>query len=298
MTADWIAVGWGTSTLRAWPMRGAEPMTARVSDRGVDRLGPDGFEPALLELVGGDLPAGRATPVIVCGMAGARQSWAEAPCAAAPCAPPGLDRAARPVVRDTRLDIRILPGVSQSDPPDVMRGEETRIAGFMAANPRFDGVICLPGTHSKWVQVSAGEIVSFRSFMTGELFALLSRQSVLRHALSEDGWQADAFAEALADAMTSPQQVSARLFGLHAASLLAGLPPAAVRARLSGLLIGLELAGARGYWLGQNVALVGTGPQADVYSEALAAQGVAAMRADAHEMALAGLCARWQELAG
>ena len=58
-----------------------------------------------------------------------------------------------------------------------MRGEETQIAGFLALNPKFDGVICLPGTHTKWVHISAGEIVSFRTFMTGEMFALLSQQS-------------------------------------------------------------------------------------------------------------------------
>ena len=70
---------------------------------------------------------------------------------------------------------RVVPGVAQyGESPNVMRGEETQIAGFLSLNPGFDGVICLPGTHTKWAQVSAGEVVSLRSFMTGELFALLS----------------------------------------------------------------------------------------------------------------------------
>jgi hypothetical protein len=73
-----------------------------------------------------------------------------------------------------------------------MRGEETQIAGFLAQNPGFDGVLCLPGTHTKWVHISAGEVVSFRSFMTGELFATVGPHSVLRHSVGE-GWDDAAF---------------------------------------------------------------------------------------------------------
>ena len=69
-----------------------------------------------------------------------------------------------------------------------MRGEETQIAGLVAAEPGFDGVACLPGTHTKWAHVSAGEVVSFASYMTGEIFALLAGQSVLRKTLATDGW--------------------------------------------------------------------------------------------------------------
>jgi len=74
--------------------------------------------------------------------------------------------------------MHILPGLKQDKNPDVMRGEETQIAGFLAGNPDFDGVLCLPGTHTKWVHISAKEIVSFQTVMTGELFALLSQNSV------------------------------------------------------------------------------------------------------------------------
>jgi 2-dehydro-3-deoxygalactonokinase len=89
--------------------------------------------------------------------------------------------------KDPRLRVSILPGLKQAVPPDVMRGEETQIAGFLAAAPGFDGVLCLPGTHAKWVQISAEEVVSFRTFMTGELFDLLSTQSVLRHSIAGEG---------------------------------------------------------------------------------------------------------------
>ena len=137
-------------------------------------------------------------PVIACGMVGARQGWIEAPYSQVPCAPVGLSMI-KPVVEDTRLDVSILPGLSQTDPADVMRGEETQIAGYLAENPGFDGVLCLPGTHTKWAHISAGEVVSFRTFMTGELFALVSSQSVLRHSVGA-GWDGPAYRSAVSDA--------------------------------------------------------------------------------------------------
>ena len=77
-----------------------------------------------------------------------------------------------------------------------MRGEETQIAGFLSENPAFEGVLCLPGTHTKWVRIDAGEIVHFRTFMTGELFGLLVRctRSCVT-ALSDSGWDEIEFAE-------------------------------------------------------------------------------------------------------
>jgi 2-dehydro-3-deoxygalactonokinase len=191
-------------------------------------------------------------------------------------------------VSDPRILVRIVPGVRQTDPADVMRGEETQIAGYLASDPGFDGILCLPGTHTKWVHVSAGEIVSFRTFMTGELFDLLSTASVLRHSVGE-GWNDGAFSDALSDALSRPEAVAARLFSIRAEALLKGLDPAAARSRLSGALIGIELAAARPYWLGQHVALVGAGTLSGIYAAALATQGVAAEISDVAEMTLRGL---------
>jgi 2-dehydro-3-deoxygalactonokinase len=183
----------------------------------------------------------------------------------------------------------IAPGLKQAQPADVMRGEETQIAGALRLLPGFDGVICLPGTHSKWAQVSAGEVVSFQTFMTGELFALLSDASVLRHTLQGDGWDEAAFAAAVGDAMARPERLGARLFSLRAESLIAGLTPGVAKARLSGLLIGVELAAARPYWLGQRVTLVGADRLTAHYARALAAQGVVAQAMPATDCTLAGL---------
>jgi 2-dehydro-3-deoxygalactonokinase len=192
-------------------------------------------------------------------------------------------------VRDRRLTVRIAPGLKQARPADVMRGEETQIAGALALHPGFDGAMCLPGTHSKWAQISAGEVVSFQTHMTGEVFALLSQQSVLRHGMAGSGWDEAAFDQGVADGMARPERLMASLFRLRAEGLIAGLSPDAARARLSGLLIGAELAAARAYWLGARVALVGSAGLTTLYARALAAQGVEALALTAQDCTIAGL---------
>jgi 2-dehydro-3-deoxygalactonokinase len=286
---SWIAVDWGTSNLRVWAMDGAGAVLAEAtSGEGMGKLTSAEFEPALLRLIGPWLAA-RPVPVVACGMVGSRQGWCEAPYRAVPCTP--LDRAALVVAptHDPRLSVRLAPGLKQTSPADVMRGEETQIAGALALMPGYDGILCLPGTHSKWAQISAGEVVSFQTFMTGEMFALFSEHSVLRHGMQGEGWDDAAFEAAVSDALSRPERLGARLFSLRAEGLIAGLTPAAARARLSGLLIGTELAGARPYWLGQDVTLVGAERLSAAYARALALQGVTARSLSASDCTLAGL---------
>lgn len=285
----WIAVDWGTSNLRAWAMGAEGQILAEASsDEGMGKLSRDGFEPALVRLIGPWLAG--TPPVVACGMVGSRQGWCEAPYRTVPCTPVDAGAQVMAPVTDPRLKVSIAPGLKQVTPADVMRGEETQIAGALQLMPGYDGVLCLPGTHSKWVHISAGEVVSFQTFMTGEMFALLSEASVLRHGMQgATGWDDAAFDAAVSDALSKPEKLGARLFSLRAEGLIAGLAPQAARARLSGLLIGTELAAAKPYWLGQRVTLIGAEALSAAYARALAAQGVEAQRLNATECTLAGL---------
>ncbi|MEP4068975.1 2-dehydro-3-deoxygalactonokinase [Sulfitobacter sp.] len=284
----WIGVDWGAGELRAWVHSGDHVFPLR-SNAGTDTLAAGQFEPALLALIGSHLPPEGVTPVICCGTVGASEAWVEAPYVAVPATPPDARNVRRVDTQDPRLDVYILAGMSQVSPPDVMRGEETRIAGFIAANPDWDGVLCLPGRHTKWAHISAGEVVSFATAMTGEIFDLLAGQSVLREAIGLDGWDADAFDQGVSDAMSRPERVAGALFSLRAAAELEGLSPATARARLWGWLIGTELAAMRPYWLGQQVALIGVQAVSHPYAEALSRQGVAVESVLAEEMTLNGL---------
>ena len=142
-----MVVDWGTSSFRGWLMsadgaalaesRGAEGMLHRAA------AGAGGFAAVLREhLARLGAPAG--VPVLICGMAGARQGWAEAPYLRTPTRLDALHEGALRI--DAPGDIRILPGIAQSwpDRPDVMRGEETQLLGV--TEPGFTGLVCIPGT--------------------------------------------------------------------------------------------------------------------------------------------------------
>ncbi|MBT9382874.1 2-dehydro-3-deoxygalactonokinase [Pseudooceanicola sp. CBS1P-1] len=289
MARLWIAADWGTSNLRLWVLGPEGTVLAeRASDRGMGQLAPDQFEGALLDLCADLLPEKGRTQVLICGMAGAKQGWCEAPYAATPCAPAGLAPVTAPT-QDPRLVVRILPGVAQAAPPDVMRGEETQIAGFLAGAPDFDGTLCLPGTHTKWVRVQGGQIRQFRTLMTGEVFALLSQASVLRHSLGGEGWDDSAFEAGLAAGLHAPEGLLGDLFAIRSATLLRGTAPDAARARLSGLLIGAELSGAAAFWQDLPVEIIGSPALSARYEEALRAAGARVRLATAPDLALAGL---------
>jgi 2-dehydro-3-deoxygalactonokinase len=294
----WIAVDWGTSNLRVWGLDGNGDLVAEASsDKGMAKLDRAGFEPALLELIGGWLPGDRQIPVVACGMVGARQGWLEVPYSRTPCKPIFPEAIGRPETRDRRLRVFVLGGIKQTSPaPDVMRGEETQIAGILSADPSFDGVLCLPGTHTKWVRIRAGEIVEFKTFMTGELFDLLSRHSVLRHSLDDAGSNAVEFARSIQLMMTEPASFAGQLFSIRAGNLVSGLQAAAT-ARLSGLLIGAELAAARRYWFDQNPVIVGNGAQSDLYLDGLRTLGRSPIVIDASGVTLAGLKAAYAQIA-
>jgi 2-dehydro-3-deoxygalactonokinase len=298
-TMAWIAVDWGTSNLRVWGIGADGGVVAEASsDKGMGKLDCSGFEPALLDLVGGWLSGDQQTLVIACGMVGARQGWIEVPYRQAPCLPVFSDVIGTPETSDPRLKVRVLAGVKQIKPdPDVMRGEETQIAGFLSENRGFEGTLCLPGTHTKWVRIEAGEILHFKTFMTGELYNLLATQSVLRHSLNAAGWDKAEFASTVKAGASQANRFAERLFSIRAESLICGLEPATAKARLSAILIGAELAAAQDYWMDRNLIIVGNGAQSETYAEGLLALGRSPRLSDATHVTLAGLKSAYQHIA-
>jgi 2-dehydro-3-deoxygalactonokinase len=291
--AAFVAVDWGTSSFRLWVFDGGgNVMAERRSDEGMMHAAQAGFGPILethLRAAG----ASDDLPVIICGMAGARQGWLEAPYVDAPAALETLADRAVPVPGIAR-PVRILPGVAQRKPGrfDVMRGEETQLLGLLAVNPAI-ALACLPGTHSKWVDVEDGRVAGFSTFMTGELFALLCEHSILRHGMAEPSTPiatGEAFLAGVESSLEYPARATTHLFELRAATLLAGLSPEDMRARLSGMLIGLEIAGAVTlHDLYQPVMLAASGPLAELYGAALRHAGVVTIAADAGEAVRRGL---------
>lgn len=269
--ADWIAVDWGTTNLRIWGMSTLGDVRAEAkSDKGMNRISQDEYEDALIELANPMLDPERVTKVVVCGMAGAATGWLEAPYQSTPCEPLSVSGTVAPPVRDPRIAVEIIPGISQHHPNyDVMRGEETQIAGFLSLFPDFSGFLCLPGTHTKWVEIRRGTIYRFKSAMTGELLDLLAKHSTLRHVVCHPKrfeWQFDS---ALKNAVLDAGQLASILFEIRAASLLGGLSPAAATQRFYGTLIGSELASTRHFWENRNLIIIGSKVNCDTYAHAL-----------------------------
>lgn len=268
---SFIALDWGTSNLRAYAIDGAGTILAeKSSDKGMGKLEPDEFEPTLLSLIEEWLDAGRAMQVFACGMVGARGGWQEALYGQVPFELHTALKLTKVDTRDPRIEVCIVPGLCQSAPEDVMRGEETQIFGLMAKYPEFEGTIILPGTHSKWVAVTNGQVTGFKTYMTGEMFNILSQHSVVRLSVAENGWDEAAFQQGIQDAMAAPQDFTSLVFSLRAKSLLAGLSPIEARSMLSGLLMGMEIKSGMDAFSTAQTAIVGGEKLMRIYQKALA----------------------------
>jgi 2-dehydro-3-deoxygalactonokinase len=291
--AAYVAVDWGTSSFRLWLMdRVGHVLGERRSNEGMMTAGKLGFAAVLqshLEAVG----APRALPVIVCGMAGARQGWVEAGYVDTPAPLASVLQQAVAVPGQDR-DIRILPGIAQRDrnAPDVMRGEETQLLGALDLKAAGDALVCMPGTHSKWVNVRGGTVERFATFMTGELFGAVSSATILSHAVAgaDQAIDIDAFKPAVIAAFERPALAANLLFQVRSGQLLHGGTPASAREKISGTLIGLELAaGLAGQASTAGITLVASGRLQTLYRLAFDTVAVAVRSIEAEDATRRGL---------
>jgi 2-dehydro-3-deoxygalactonokinase len=290
---QWVAVDWGTSNVRAWGIAadGSQTFSAEA-DKGMGRIARADYPAVLGELIAGRYAEGT---IIVCGMAGARQGWVEAPYRETPADLYTLSAGAvSPPDSRKGYDVHILPGVCQraAGREDVMRGEETQLLGLLHLRPGFSGTAILPGTHSKWAEIREGRIVRFSSVMTGELYEVLSEHSVLRHSLGVERMgpaTEDGIAEGMAAGLAHPELLTALAFRTRAAGLLSGKGPDWCSGYLSGLLVGTEIASHRDWLDGDAVPLIGSARLARLYGAALNQLGVQGFAIEAADATIAGL---------
>ena len=292
--AHYVAVDWGTTSFRLWLIddRGAVIGESR-SREGMTTARETGFT-AVLDRHLAEVGAPDDAPVIMCGMVGAKQGWVEAGYIDVPAKLSDISSKAVSVPGLSR-DIRILPGLAQRDvnAADVMRGEETQLLGCAESTGGSDCLIAMPGTHSKWVRVVDHEVLGFSTFMTGELFDVISRQSILQHAVKDsDGFDGThpAFLAALHAGYREPELATNRLFSIRARGLLFSLTPVEAEATLSGMMIGLELAGALKQAPDDTpVILVASGKLRGLYEAAFHRLGLKSTTIDADDAVRRGL---------
>lgn len=273
-----IAIDWGTTNRRVFALSGDGTILAReADDRGVLAMAGHDFaaELAAIRARHGD------APVIMAGMVGSARGWREVPYVPCPADVGALARGAVAVAPRAW----IVPGLA--DPAgDVMRGEEVQILGAV----RDEALVCQPGTHCKWAHVRDGAITGFATAMTGEIFALLARHSLLAEAMAgAKGWatgDGPAFREGLADA-ADPAWLT-RLFRVRAGWLLGQRAAEQGAAYVSGLLIGADVAGA-GVGPGCEILLLADDRLGPLYAAAIGARGGTVRQMPSETAFLAGI---------
>lgn len=214
-----LALDWGTSSLRAYLMGDGKVLEVRQSAHGIQHLpvpGVSGFEQAFSQIAGDWVAQFPAMPVVASGMVGSAQGWKEAPYVRCPADIQTLAAQHIRVASGLGPEILIAPGVLFDEPhelPDVMRGEEIQIAGALLNHPEWVSRACmvLPGTHSKWAYIENGKLVRYATYLTGELFAVLTQHSILGRLLPE-GHKTESDAAACARLGNRQEQQTRRPF--------------------------------------------------------------------------------------
>lgn len=278
-----IGVDWGSTSVRAMRISSdGRVLDVRRSGDGVFTRSGD-YAGRLTTLLADWLAL--AAPVLLCGMIGSDRGWIAAPYVRAPC---GVDDLAGALATpEFGRTARIVPGVSFTfgDEAEVMRGEETLAVGFLAQTGLSDALLCLPGTHSKWLTLRSGCVAGFRTYMTGEL-----RERLLAAgALATEVAQVPSAAAFRAGLSTSGA-LSRRLFQARARRLHGSLAAEHTGAFVSGVLTGEEIAAEAGYaHTGAPVFLAARGALAGDYGMALEQAGVSYTSVDPEPLAAAGL---------
>lgn len=238
-----IGLDWGTTSLRAYLYDAdGKVVASRQRPWGIRQLPDGGFASALHAIASGWPPC----TTIAAGMVGSRQGWLEVPYIEVPADAASIAQGRQRVDASNTRELWIVPGLRQNTPANVMRGEETQIIGALALQPehRAGARFVLPGTHSKWATVTDGRIVTFDTVMTGEIYALLMKHSMLGAGVASEhapSFHNDAFMAGLRSAKESAAAGAfSRLFSARALMLNGELDPGELPDFLSGLLIGEE----------------------------------------------------------
>lgn len=297
MKNHWIAIDWGTTNFRAFLMQGSQHVSRISQPLGLLSVEKGQFAPTLQNLLHAWLEEYGSLPIVMAGMVGSQQGWHEVPYAPLPCNTQDLASRMLAFTTPWGSPAWIIPGASGTSSfsqPDVMRGEEVQLLGLAALRPATQHIALLPGTHSKHAQMLNGEIVSFSTFMTGEIFSLLSQHSILGRALPEQQEDRHAFLSGVkAAAQGAP--FTHLIFSARTRRLAGELPESSVHSYLSGLTIGYELSALPA---GQHAWVVGSPSLTERYQLAASQMDLNLSPANGDECFIHGLWHLFNRLQG
>ena len=300
MTPSWIAVDWGTTNFRAFLVNdNGEVLDTIAEPSGLLSVIDAQFSQTLEKLLNKWLTSHGYLPLVMAGMVGSRQGWHEVDYISSPCSINELGGSIKKIQWHENTPAFIVPGVSALNTfgaPEVMRGEEIQIFGLLAQQPELnDGFLILPGTHSKQALIENRQLKTFQTFMTGEMFSVMSQHSILGKALPDSIDSPTAFLKGV-DYAQNPCSLSGLLFSARTETLLGDLDASEVHSYLSGLLIGSELSNVCSTQ--KNIWLIGSANLTSRYRIALEHLGFRAKEANGDTCFQHGLNNIYQAIKG
>jgi 2-dehydro-3-deoxygalactonokinase len=242
LSSGFIALDWGTSSFRAYLMNGDGTIQETIAaPHGILAVKDSAFDETLESHIG---HWDKALPIMASGMITSRQGWVELPYVACPANLKSIAAAVHPHTSKLGRRLFFVPGISTRNAqgiPDVIRGEETQVLGASQGGTEH---FVTPGTHSKWINVSNGEIKSFSTYMTGEVFALLKNHSILGRLMTGETSNPAAFEQGVRTGLKDPAGFLHHIFSTRTFALFNEIPTDHLSSYLSGQVIGTEIAHA------------------------------------------------------
>ncbi len=297
---QFISCDWGTSSFR---VRLVSAPTGTVSETYTDNEGiqqvfrkwqakglpPEErleyFTQILAEKVSRLRSKGNATKLILSGMASSAIGMKELPYAQTPFPPDGsgliLEKLQVSSGFSPLEEIILVSGVATKD--DVMRGEESMILGLPE---HFSGLVIQPGTHSKHVRIENGQLTDFKTYMTGEVFELLSTQSILANSVQKPAvfdQNHPRFLQGIKTGLNG--NLLHTIFLTRTAAMLRKTSGEEGYHFLSGVLLGEELKS-----ITEKVFLVAGNSLTELYQKTLETKGIRFEVLDADKLLIKGHC--------
>lgn len=298
-----IAGMWGTSNLNLFLLKEhSKCLSPSVIEKregpGASQISSDAFESTLFHSAEDWLQQYPQAPFVLSGMVGSTIGWKDVGYVACPYEI--VQRGGYEYFEASGHDVYIAKGAQCQNlfgAPDVMRGEETELVGLVAREPSYQvgrHLICIPGTHAKWVLIDDGKVLNFTTSLAGEMFDVLLRNRVLLpKTLAKPREMDDSFYQGLKEISDDPGAFMHRIFSVRARQIVDGLKPEEGIQLLSGLIIGADVSAAlkvyESHGLSNRIAVIGATRIAARYAKALEFHGRETETYNSSEMSAYGL---------
>lgn len=300
-----ITAMWGTTNLSlSLICSKSGDILAQKEGEGISLLKGRSAESVLFTLIDEWIEVYTINGVYLSGMVGSNIGWVEVPYMDCPIQ---IDRI-RTQTKDfvaRGMSMKIVPGLRCINPfgqPDVMRGEETELLAWLskaAPEQLKNSIVCIPGTHAKWVKIKNGKVDSFFTSVVGEVFHLLSNNGILTGPQGPKSVHlTTVFRKALKDITDYPETLLTLMFAARANAICGNFSSDYSADYLSGLLIGADLNVAIKTF-GRTVfkvpvPIIGAQHLAQLYAEGLSQLGLSAQIIKATDIGAAGLYSVYQ----